>query len=282
MQDKDFDGVMDTWAEHETESAPEMRPTAGMYRLVRARQKRKPTFFVRSRWAALGAAVASLVVVSYVVLFQSSIFQGTPSGRDVAWVGQREGFVSARGVVIEPVVPPEKGPGKGAIFFGQLVFHFQERDSRSVQGVDLQAPRKEAVTLTPADNYRLFLEPAEDWYVYAFQSSPSGNLVRLFPNEAYSPVQNPLRQGQTYYLPSEPNGFYLDEDAAPHTGEGRLYVVASARALQDLDDLYAQYVQADDGPDRRAILARLIETFDSVADVYPGDAAAWMLVLDHP
>ncbi len=279
MPNKDFDEIMDTWADHETESAPEMRPTAGMYRMVRARQKRKPAFFVRSRWAALGAAVASLAAILYVVLFQPSIFQGPPLGREVAWVGQRDGFVSERGVVVEPVAPPEKGPGKGPIFFGQLVFHFQKQDSRFVQGVDLQAPREEAVTLTPADNYRLFLEPVEDWYVYVFQLTSSGGLARLFPNETYSSVQNPLRQGQTYYVPSEPNWLYLDEDAAPHTGEGRLYVVASAQAVQDLDDLYAQYSQTDDGSDKRAILESLIETFDAIEDIYPGEAATWALVL---
>ncbi len=280
MQDKDFDEIVDTWVDHETESAPEMRPTADMYRLVRAKQKRKPAFFVRSRWAVAGATIASLVAILYVVL-QSSVLQGPPSGQEVAWVGQREEFVSGRGVVVEPVPPMEKGPRSGAISFGQLVFHFQKQNLRFVQGVDLQAPHEETITLTPADNYRLLLEPAEDWYVYVFQLTSSDDLLKLFPNETYSAVQNPLQQGQTYYLPPEPNWFYLDQDAALHPGEERLYIVASAQSIQALDESYAQYSQADDESDKQLILAGLIEVLDTVESIYPGKAGGWAFRFEH-
>ncbi len=264
MQDKDFDEIMDTWADHETESAPKMRPTADMYRLVRARQKRKPAFFVRSRWVMMGAAVASLAAILYVVLFR-----GLSSGQDMAWVGQREGFGSEQQVAMMP------GPraGKGPLLFGQLVFHFQRQDSRFIQGIDLQTPPSQIIPLTPADNYRLFLEPAEDWYVYVFQLPSSGDLANLFPNKASSPVQKPLRRGLLYYLPPEPDWFYLDTDAAPPGGKERLYVVASARPLQGLDELYAQYSQADDESDKQAILSSLIAQLNRANGV--------MLVLEH-
>lgn len=283
MRDEDFERIMNTWADHETESAPEMHPTASMYRMVRARrkrEKRKPVFPFYSRWAAVGTAVASLVVVAilYTVLFHPSIFLDLPSGQEVACVGQREGFASEKGVIVTgPVLPPDKGRGKGPISFRHLMFHFQKQDSRFVQGIDLRAPREEAITLTSADNYRLFLEPAQNCYVYIFQLTSSDILVKLFPNETYSLVQNPLRRGQTHHLPSEPNWFYLGENR----GEERLYVIASAQPVQGLDELYTQYGQADDESNKQEALSSLIETLDAIEDTHPEEAVGWVLVFNH-
>ena len=272
MQNKDFDEIMDTWADHETESAPKMRPTADMYRLVQARQKRTPAFFVRSRWAVMGAAVASLVAILYVALFR-----GPQSGQDMAWVGQREGFGSGQ----EIAMMPGTRAGKGPILFGQLVFHFQRQDSRFIQGVDLQTPPSQIIPLTPADNYRLFLEPAVDCYVYVFQLTASGDLAKLFPNKASSPVQNPLRRGQMYYLPPEPDWFYLNTDAAPPGGQEHLYIVISAQHLEDLTKLYARHSQTDDESDKQAILASLIAQLDAIKNNRSDEANGWMLILEH-
>jgi hypothetical protein len=280
MRDEDFEKVMDTWADREAESAPEMRPTADMYRMVQAKRERGPVFFLGSRWAAVGTAMAGLVmlVVVYAVLFHPSIFPRVPSGQEVAFVGQREGFASEKGVIMEePGVPPRKGPKKGPIAFEQLVFHFQERDSRFVQGIDLQAPWDETLALTSADNYRLLLEPIGDRYVYVFQLTSTGVLVELFPNETYSSAQNPLRQGQTYYLPPEPNWFYLGQDE----GEERLYVIASAQPMQGLEDLYTQYDQANDGADKQQALSTLLSALEIVEEDHPEEAAGWVFAFDH-
>jgi hypothetical protein len=280
MRDNDFEKVMDTWADDETESAPDMRPTADMYRMVRAKREGKPSFFLGSRWAALGTAMAGLVVLAlaYTLVFHPSIFPRAPSGQEVAWVGQREGFASEKGVIAEePTVPPRKGPKKGPIAFEQLVFHFQEQDSWFIQGIDLQAPREETLALTSADNYRLLLEPIGDRYVYVFQLTSAGILLKLFPNETYSSAQNPLRQGQTYYLPSEPNWFYLGQGE----GEESLYVVASVRPMHDLEDLYAQYNRADDGMDKQQALSTLLNALETIEEAHPEEAAGWVFAFDH-
>ena len=40
MRDEDLEKLMERWADHEIASAPEMHPTADMYRMVRAKTRR--------------------------------------------------------------------------------------------------------------------------------------------------------------------------------------------------------------------------------------------------
>jgi hypothetical protein len=277
MKDQDFDQAMDAWADHETEAAPEMRPTADMYRMVRTKQKRPVPFFY-SRWAAVGAAVVGLMV--FAVLY-TALFLKVPSGREVALVGQRAGFASERGVVVRGTPPPRKGSKGEPVPFERLMFHFQRQGSQLVEGLDLQVPQEEMISLASADNYRLLLEPAQDRCVYIFQLTSSGILVKLFPNGTYSSVQNPLQQGRTVHLPSEPNWFYLDETVASLAGEERLYIVASAQPMPDLDDLYAQYVQADDESNRQALLSSLLEKIATIEETPSEAVAGWVFVFDR-
>jgi len=225
VRDEEFENTMDTWADHETESAPGMHPTAEMYRMVQAKRKKSLLFVLLSRRAILGTAVASLMVLAilYTGLFDPSTLFNPPPAQQVTVVAMREGFAAEKGgMVIRTVVPSHRGLKKGLLFFQQLLFQFQKQDSRSVVGVDPRGPHEEAITLTAADNYRLFLEPAHECYVYVFQLTSADALAKLFPNETYTSVKNPLRQGQTYYLPSKPNWFYLGESK----GQERLYVIA--------------------------------------------------------
>jgi hypothetical protein len=98
----------------------------------------------------------------------------------------------------------------------------------------------------------------------------SNALVQLFPNSVYSAARNPLQRGRIYYLPSKPNWFYL----GPESGEERLYVAASPDPLRDLEDLYAQYSQADGEIDRREILSSLLQQFEAAPE-------GWVFVFDH-
>ena len=41
MKDEDFEKTMDSWAAHEVESAPQLRPTEEIYRMIK---KRKSSF----------------------------------------------------------------------------------------------------------------------------------------------------------------------------------------------------------------------------------------------
>jgi hypothetical protein len=280
VRDEEFESIMDAWAEHESESAPQMRPTADMYHMVEAKRKSGLLSLPLSPRAMLATAVASLMVLAglYTGLFDPSMLFDRRSGQEVAVVRLREGFSSEKGVNLRgTLVPSRGGPNKGPICLAQLMFQFQKGDSRFVEGIDMQAPQEETVALTAADNYRLLLEPASDCYVYALQLTSSDVLVKLFPNETFHSAQNPLRRGQTYHLPSEPNWFYLDGD----TGEERLYLVASVEALPDLQDLYAQYDQADDQVSKQQMLLPLLHEIESIAATHPNKAATWVFTFDQ-
>jgi hypothetical protein len=146
-----------------------------------------------------------------------------------------------------------------------------------VEGINLQVPQKETITLTFADNYRLLLEPARDCYVYVFQLTSPNILVKFFPNETYSPVQNPLRREQTHHLPSEPNWFYLGENK----GKECLYVIASVQPMQDLEDLYTQYSRADDESNKQELLTSLLDKLDTIEETHGEEAAGWVFVFNH-
>jgi hypothetical protein len=273
MRDQDFEKIMEAWAEQETASAPDLHPTADMYRMVQARQKRRPILPIFSPRVTLAAAAASLTlfVVAYILLFPPSMRSDSPPVQRVALLGQREGFVPESDVVVRGATigsyNEKNRTGPPPV---QLLLHLQKRDALFVEAINLLAPPKETITLTSADNYRLLLAPGRDGYVYVFQLTSSNTLVKLFPNRVYSAAQNPLQRGQTHYLPSKPNWFYLD----PEPGKERLYIVASPGSLPDLEDLYARYSQAQSETDQQEILSKLLEQLETAPD-------GWVFAFDH-
>jgi RNA polymerase sigma factor (sigma-70 family) len=103
-----------------------------------------------------------------------------------------------------------------------------------------------------------------------FLLTPAQALVQLIPDPVYSPSKNPLRAGQEYYLPAEPNWFYPTGDM----GQGYLYVVASPLSLQGLEDAYTRYSQAEDGIQKQELLTCLFDTLESSRN-------AWMFAFDY-
>jgi hypothetical protein len=275
MRDDEFKQAMETWAESEIESAPDLRPTAEMVRLVRAKQKPRRTLPTLPRWARAGAAAAGLALIA--ALFALILWPGITPERTL--VAQRGG----PGVVQTAIVKGggkgegEKGPGQGQTAFRQLWLQVQQQDSPTVQAVDLLNPPEELLALTPADNYRLALELTEEQHVYVYQLTSSGSLVQIFPNRAYSAVPNPLLPGQVDMLPAEPNWLYLD--GIP--GKERLYVVASPQPLGDLDDLYARYGQERDADAKEEILSDLLAMLGTIAEAQPGRAVAVEFIFQH-
>ena len=161
------------------------------------------------------------------------------------------------------------------MFFHQLMLHYQKADSQSVYGVDIRLPQEEKITLTADDNYRLLMKPAGDHHVYIYQLDCRGQLARLFPNDVYSSFQNPLQEGQTYYIPSNPNWFHLGEKE----GEEQIYVIASAQMIPKLDELYAQYDEADNRSKRQESLSRLLKELDG--ELLDEDITIWRFVFSH-
>jgi hypothetical protein len=252
-----------------------------MLRMVQAKQNQSRLSLASPRWAMVGAAVASLVVIAILTLavFQTGFFPDLSPKPEGMLVAQRPGFAVEKTVVVKkgPTAPSEKGPRRGPVVFSQIMFQFQEQDSPTVQAIDILDPPAEILALTSADNYRLLLEPADERHVYVYQLTSSGELVQHFPNEQVNVAQNPLHKGQVYYLPAEPNCFYLDE----HTGIERLYVVASTKPLSELAGSFARYSQESDGADRQVQLSSLLETLETIIEAHPQDVAGWDFVFHN-
>jgi hypothetical protein len=280
MKDEDFEKIMDAWAAHEVEPSPrgkrakkgpELRPTEEMYRMIEAR-KTKELFPVHARLILVGTVViclALLMIILPSVFFLSDRDHG-PS------IGLREISVPEEGVIVKH--PPKhrgKGPEKGPMFFHQLMFHYQKADSQSAYGVDIRFPQEEKLTLTADDNYRLLMELASECYVYIYQLDCLGELIKLFPNDVYSSVQNPLQQGQTYYIPSDPNWFHLGEKE----GEEQIYVVASAQVISKLEELSAKYDETGNRSMRQEFLSRLLKELDG--ELSGEDITIWRFAFSH-
>jgi len=114
-----------------------------------------------------------------------------------------------------------------------IEFQYQPKGSEAIERLDISAPQDEIMSLSSEDNYRLILQLPLERYVYVFQVGADEQLIRLFPNREYNPVQNPLQAGKTIIIPLPPNWFYVEKD----TGEVLIYVVASAVPLQDWDKM---------------------------------------------
>lgn len=268
MDDEKFEEIMDKWTSHEIESAPQLRPKEEMYRKIQAKQ-RKPIFPLRFRWVMAGVAIASIIML---IMVHPVIFRVKES----PFIGQREGFPSEKGSTVRG--SHGKGPKKGSIFFKQLMFQYQKRGSRIVQGVDIRVPLEETITLSSDDNYRLFFQPIGNWHIYIYQVGSSDNLIQLFPNNMYSSVQNPLQQGQKYYLPSKPNWLYL---AGQNTGKEQLYIITSAKPLQDWEDLYTQYEKTDTSQDKQELHSQLLKEIKAVEEESGEEVVKWMFPFNH-
>ena len=279
MKDRDVDKLLENWAEHEAASAPEMRPTAEMYRLVRASARGRTLSLARARWGTLGAALAAIVVLAvvYVVAVHPSLLIEGPTVPQVAQVRQRKGFDAEKGVVARgQTLSGEKGSRGAPGPFTQLAFHFQRSDSRIVESIDLRVPQRETLSLTADDNYRLLLETDEERTVYVFQWMPSNELVQLFPSERTGAGEHPLQGDRATYIPPQPNWLYLEGEE----GEVRLYVLASARPLQELEDLYLQYVRTRRRAARQKLLPRVLEGLEDVVQGGVQGAEGWVFVFE--
>jgi hypothetical protein len=279
MNDQDFDKSLDEWVAHESGAAPEMRPTAEMYHLVRSRKRARPL----SVWGIAGTLAVALVVIAviYAMLYQPAVV--SPPGHEIAYVQIREGYVREKGgEAASTPTPPEKGGVRGSFLLRQLSFQIQHPQSALVDSVDMLAGSTAEMHLTSEQNYRIYFEADADTYAYVFQVTTTGKIIQLFPNEAYSALDNPVRKGGMVYAPAEPNWFYLSADVPADAleGENRIYVIASSEALRELEDLYSRYSQVEESAEREGLQAKLIQTLDALDAVEP-QAAVWMLSFAH-
>lgn len=269
MDEKKFEELMDKWASYEMSTAPEIRPAPKVYQKLEAKQK-KPRFVLFSWPVRLAAAgIAAAVIILLIVL--------RPSEEIGPQVGLRKGFVAQvlpeeetviatqalkeagapRAAAKDEAIDIEKREKKSQMVSEQYMFQYQRHGTESIEGLDIRPPKDKVLTLSSEDNYRLLLELARERYIYIYQLSAEKTLIRLFPNQLYHPLNNPLQLGQKYILPSPPNWFYVEEAQ----GEVIIYVIASNESKQEWDDLYAQYESTEKKKRKKEILSRLVREF---------------------
>ena len=280
MDEEKFKQLMEKWASHEMNTAPEIHPTAEVYQKLKDREK-KPGFVLISwpvRWAAAGIAAA--VIILFIVL--------QPSEERGPLVGLRRGFVAEKAEKGEPTqglnelkVPREekvpevakappaaakalaKREKKAQIVSEQYVFQYQHPGTQAIEDLDIKSPQDKVITLSSEDNYRLVLELTRERYVSIYQTGGSKSLIRLFPNPEYQSVQNPLRPGKTYIFPALPNWFYLQEPE----GEVSIHIITSDQPQSELNDLYARYQDTEKKKEKKEILLRFTDAFTSIKEL---------------
>lgn len=266
MKDEDFDQLMNTWADDASESAPAMRPSADMVRMVEAMQLRQPAPWFQVSWVRYSTAFASLVVI--VFLLWSNLI-GSPGQTPI---GLREGVASVSDLVLAEGTEVRKSD-----IFEELMFQYQKENSRVVNGVDLRSSLPETISLSSGDNYRLFLETSGEHHVYVFQLTSSEDLVTIYPNESFSDTPNPLIQGYEYYLPDEPKWMYLPDN----TGLESLYVIASKAPIPVLDGLIYGGEESSDGSNRESPLDKLMASIQAIEDGIFESAETWLFVFNR-
>lgn len=98
-------------------------------------------------------------------------------------------------------------------------------------------------TIQSGDHYKIIFTPNQDCYVYIFQVDSANMVYSLFPMEQFGKLTlnnlNPIKAGQTYYIPAEEKSFILDNQ----TGTERIYFLASFERDPELEAEYQRTVE---------------------------------------
>jgi hypothetical protein len=123
------------------------------------------------------------------------------------------------------ILPRENNIGQNTVQNDPLDFKINYMYRSGGKG--LFKPLTNGGTLHSGDYYKIIFTPIEDCYVYIFQLDSANKLFRLFPIQGFDNVTvnhaNPVKAGQTYYIPSKHQSFELDEQTGPET----IYFVAT-------------------------------------------------------
>ena len=143
------------------------------------------------------------------------------------------------------------------------------------QGREFQ-PITDNTVLHSGDCYKIIFTPAEDCYVYVFQTDSAGAVYELFPMESFGGVTlnnfNPVQGGTRYYIPAEDKSFRLDDQ----TGTEYFYFLVSRERDDQLEQRYKRILLARRQPDERKTefahkgLVQTIRT-KGILDIIPDD-----------
>lgn len=93
-------------------------------------------------------------------------------------------------------------------------------------------PLRDGMVLNSKDDYALYLKPAKDSFVYAYQVDSSQKAFKIFPNPDFAKAVNPL-PAKEEWVPEGGEYLYLDENP----GREEIYVFATRAPSPALDEL---------------------------------------------
>ncbi len=176
-----------------------------------------------------------------------------------------------------PVQSPSLSPTDFLFFKINYVYRSQGKGAFTVL--------ESGSTLQSGDHYKIIFTPNQDCYVYIFQVDSVNMVYSLFPMEQFGKLTlnnlNPVKAGQTYYLPAEEKSFVLDNQ----TGTERIYFLASFERDDELEQEYQRTVEVQKHRDLEEQLRQidnllnyaieLNEEVDIVADPNEIETTSW-------
>ncbi|MGO9309212.1 MAG: DUF4384 domain-containing protein [Spirochaetia bacterium] len=120
----------------------------------------------------------------------------------------------------------------------------------------------ERVTIRPGELFKIALEPLHSAYIYLYLHDAAGDLSLLFP-PGFETFERDSYEQTRYFIPGGEDWFQLDSTK----GTERLYLLASAQRLKDLERLSSAYLvkkgnpqsaSADVGAARQAVLDEIV------------------------
>ena len=153
------------------------------------------------------------------------------------WIVKIERFTQNQDSMVTPIVPLPVQP----------TLANQESPSVPVSsmtvelGVLKEKPLGQTVllnegdTLLPGDNFAIVIRPEKQSHIYVWQTDQSGEVIRVFPNNEFSPHGNPV-EAQTEILLPEIKGrkVWFNVDLKP--GVMEIVILAATGPLQEVED----------------------------------------------
>ncbi len=107
--------------------------------------------------------------------------------------------------------------------------------------------------LTSDDLLKIFIQPSNNTYVYIYLLDSKNDLQLVFP-DSIDYFDSEYKFGNEYYIPVGTDFFAIDE----HKGTEKLYLLASAKRLKDLESLTKGYTNAS-GDKKTTIKAEVLK-----------------------
>jgi hypothetical protein len=105
--------------------------------------------------------------------------------------------------------------------------------------------------LKTGDQLKMMVELQSDCYVYLIHHNPQDEVKLLFPF-TLKQLSTDYQQNRKYYIPEGDRWFELDQ----HSGRETFYLLASAKRLESLEELFQRYEKVD--PPRRDELTKQV------------------------